>query len=349
MNKELAPTEKNKLTAALKKRDLSPEDFKILKTIIHPGASDEGALLAYDYCKVRKLDPMKKVCHVIKARTKDKEGKWVTYDSIWMGIAELRITAFRTGEYVGQDKPEYGPVIEESVGGTPMKYPEWCKITVYRFMHNEARAFTAIVYWKEAYKSKGYKDQAPNDMWQSRAIGQLEKCTEAAALRKAFPEEIGSEYILEEANIEPAGDYVEGEVIKDKPEKPSEKPSEARQDALEDKKEPVPLKTGAGAGGAGHSEHSTTMPETDITFDIVNSYGQLTLRHTPGTDEDKEKYPEFNALVHECEDIEALDKFVENNAEYINRVNEINKDQWKEIMTQISFMRNSINEGPPLL
>jgi len=345
MSKELAPTEKNKLTAALKKRDLSPEDFKILKTIIHPGASDEGALLAYDYCKVRKLDPMKKVCHVIKARTKDKEGKWVTYDSIWMGIAELRITAFRTGEYVGQDKPEYGPVIEESVGGTPMKYPEWCKITVYRYMHNEARAFTAIVYWKEAYKSKGYKDQAPNDMWQSRPTGQLEKCTEAAALRKAFPEEIGSEYILEEANIEPAGDFIEGDVIKDKPEKPSEKPSEARQEELMDNPNPEP------------NRQTVVKPEglgVDIpvdTFDIVNALGQLVSRHAPGqsTQEDKEKYPEFNALIHECEDIEALDKFVENNAEYINRVNEINKDQWKEIMAQISFMRNALNEGAPLL
>lgn len=340
MNKELAPTEKNKLLAALKKRDLSPENFKILKTIIHPGASDEGALLAYDYCKARNLDPMKKVCHIIKARTKDKEGNWVSYDSIWMGIAELRITAFRTREYVGQDAPEYGPGIEESVGGTPMKYPEWCKITVHRFMHNEARPFTAIVYWKEAYKSKGYKDQAPNDMWQSRPTGQLEKCTEAAALRKAFPEEIGSDYILEEANIEPAGDFIEGDVIKDKPEKPPEKPSESRQDALEDKTitEPTP-----------EEDAPPEVPMPQHTLDIINSVGQLVSRHTPGTDEDKEKYPEFNALVHECEDIEALDKFVENNADYINRVNEINKDQWKEIMAQISFMRNALNEGAPLL
>lgn len=340
MTKELTPLVNNKLQAALKKRDLSPEDFKILKTIIHPGASDEGVLLAYDYCKSRKLDPLKKVCHIIKARTKDKDGKWVTYDSIWMGIAELRITAFRTKQYVGQDKPEYGPIIEETVGGTPMKYPEWCKITVYRFMHNEARAFTAIVYWIEAYKSKGYKDQAPNDMWQSRPTGQLEKCTEAAALRKAFPEEIGSEYILEEANIEPAGDYVEGEVIKDKPEKPSEKPSEARQEELMDKPKPETIPA---------EDIKSDPPVSAPTFDIVNSYGQLVSRHTPGTGEDKVKYPEFNALVHECEDIEALDKFVENNADYINRVNEINKDQWKEIMAQISFMRNALNEGMPLL
>jgi hypothetical protein len=35
-------------------------------------------------------------------------------------------------------------------------------------------------------------------MWQSRPEGQLEKCAEAAALRKAFPEEIGNDLTAEE-------------------------------------------------------------------------------------------------------------------------------------------------------
>ena len=35
-------------------------------------------------------------------------------------------------------------------------------------------------------------------MWKQRPYGQLEKCAEAAALRKAFPEELGNEYAAEE-------------------------------------------------------------------------------------------------------------------------------------------------------
>ena len=35
-------------------------------------------------------------------------------------------------------------------------------------------------------------------MWQQRPYGQLGKCAEAAALRKAFPEEIGNDYTAEE-------------------------------------------------------------------------------------------------------------------------------------------------------
>jgi hypothetical protein len=35
-------------------------------------------------------------------------------------------------------------------------------------------------------------------MWEKRANGQLEKCAEAAALRRAFPEELGSDYSIDE-------------------------------------------------------------------------------------------------------------------------------------------------------
>ena len=42
------------------------------------------------------------------------------------------------------------------------------------------------------------KDGAPNSMWKQRPYGQISKCAEAAALRKAFPEELGNEYAAEE-------------------------------------------------------------------------------------------------------------------------------------------------------
>ena len=35
-------------------------------------------------------------------------------------------------------------------------------------------------------------------MWTKRKRGQLSKCAEAGALRKAFPEEVGNEYTVEE-------------------------------------------------------------------------------------------------------------------------------------------------------
>jgi hypothetical protein len=53
------------------------------------------------------------------------------------------------------------------------------------------------VKWLEAYATIGRSD-LPNEMWQSRPEGQIEKCAEAAALRKAFPEELGNELTAEE-------------------------------------------------------------------------------------------------------------------------------------------------------
>ena len=41
-------------------------------------------------------------------------------------------------------------------------------------------------------------DEAPNNMWMTRAYGQLAKCAEAQALRKAFPDFVGNEYTKEE-------------------------------------------------------------------------------------------------------------------------------------------------------
>ena len=54
------------------------------------------------------------------------------------------------------------------------------------------------VFWLETYATAKRDTDAPNEMWRNRVFGQIEKCAEAAALRAAFPEEIGGDYIPEE-------------------------------------------------------------------------------------------------------------------------------------------------------
>lgn len=172
--------------------------WKALVEAIFPNATSTGSVvLALSYCRARKLDPFKRNVHIVPIWSKDK-GCMV--DTIWPGIGELRTTAFRTGEYAGRDAAEFGPIIEERVGKVDMKYPEWCRVIVYRFMRGQRVAFAGPqVYWLESYATARRDDDSPNEMWRDRPRGQIEKCAEAAALRAGFPEEVGNDYTNDEA------------------------------------------------------------------------------------------------------------------------------------------------------
>ena len=171
--------------------------WRALVDAIFPTASSpEGVVLALAYCKARNLDVFKRPVHIVPIWSKQL-GRLV--DSVWPGIGELRTTAARTGQYVGREPVEWGPMIEKKLGSTPMKFPEWARITVYRMMAGQRVAFVgAQVYFEETYATRKHDADDPNEMWQTRPRGQLEKCAEAAALRAAFPEEAGSDYIEDE-------------------------------------------------------------------------------------------------------------------------------------------------------
>jgi hypothetical protein len=64
-------------------------------------------------------------------------------------------------------------------------------------------AFTAVEYWTENYATAGRDSDAPNAMWKRRPRGQIAKCAEAQALRKAFPE-LGSQPTADETVIDPS-------------------------------------------------------------------------------------------------------------------------------------------------
>ena len=171
--------------------------WRALVDAIFPGAQEtESVILALSYCKARKLDPFKRVVHIVPIYSRSL-GRMV--DTVWPGIGELRTTAARTGEFAGMDEMRHGPIIEEKVGNVPMTYPEWSQATVYRMVKGQRVPFVGPkVRWLETYATAKRDSDDPNEMWRNRPFGQIDKCAEAAALRLAFPEEIGSDYIPEE-------------------------------------------------------------------------------------------------------------------------------------------------------
>ncbi len=178
---------------ALSERNVDQATWGTLQNSVFPGAKEESILLAIDYCKARKLDILKKPCHIVPMSVTDaKTGSKQWRDVIMPGIYEQRITAFRTGQMAGQDEPEFG----EDITYKNVTAPKWCKVTVYRFVNGQRCAFSHTEYFSEACATT--KDGSINSMWTKRPRGQLAKCAEAGALRKAFPDELGGVMTAEE-------------------------------------------------------------------------------------------------------------------------------------------------------
>jgi phage recombination protein Bet len=175
----------------------SSEMIKVLESSLYPGASTESIKLVIGYCQAAGLDPMQKPVHIVPMWD-SKQGRM--RDVVMPGINLYRIQASRSGECAGVSEPEFGDDITKMIGNQEITFPQWCKVTVKRLMPNGIIVdFTAKELWIENYAVKGGKEKstAPNAMWTKRPYGQIAKCAEAQAFRKAFPE-LASAYTAEE-------------------------------------------------------------------------------------------------------------------------------------------------------
>lgn len=205
-----------------------------MKTSLYPGASDDSVDMVLAYCRASALDPMTKPVHLVPMSVttgKDQRGYALKEmrDVVMPGIGLYRINAARTGAYAGCSEPEFGPIKtmavtrdvwsdgpngkrqKRTVDAGELEYPEWCRITVTRIVNGVERQFTAKEYWIENYATAGNDTDAPNSMWKKRPFGQIAKCAEAQALRKAFPEAVGSQPTAEEME---GKHYIDAEAVR---------------------------------------------------------------------------------------------------------------------------------------
>jgi phage recombination protein Bet len=186
---------------------IEPGYWRVLTEAIYPNAkSAQSIMLALDYCRARKLDPIKKPVNIVSVWD-SRQRKYV--EQIWPSINETEITAARTSEWGGVDAPVFGPDKTQQFKGrvkedqgwkdvtVNVTFPEWCERTVYRVIKGIRCPFTERIYWAEEYSHAG-GGELPNHMWAKRPKGQFAKVAKAAALRTAFPEEEGAEPTDEE-------------------------------------------------------------------------------------------------------------------------------------------------------
>ncbi|MGS3141531.1 phage recombination protein Bet [Aeromonas sanarellii] len=189
----------------LVQRGIDEPTWNALCNTIYPGANPDSVVMAIDYCKARGLDILLKPVHLVPMQVTDARSKEKVWRDVPMpGIGMYRIQADRSGNYAGADEPVFGPDVTEEFqdpynqsAKIKVTYPQWCKYTVYKMVNGQRVAFHALERWKENYATQSGKTECPNAMWRKRPYAQLAKCTEAQALRKAWPE-IGSEPTAEE-------------------------------------------------------------------------------------------------------------------------------------------------------
>lgn len=189
----------NKLPEPVARRGITEPQWRTAMNSLFPGAKPESVIMVFDYCKARGLDPLKKPCHIVPMQVKTQEGDYVWRDVIMAGIYEYRTTATRTGLYLGHSEPEYGPDVD-FLGVTA---PAFCKIVIYRW--NDTAKMRAEYPVKVKFaeccgtaKDRKTGDPYVNGRWTKAPEQMLTKCTEAAGLREAFPDELGGTQTADE-------------------------------------------------------------------------------------------------------------------------------------------------------
>lgn len=192
---------------------------------LYPAAETPEIIMAVvEYCAARNLDPFRRPVHVVPMwNTKLRRRVQV----VMQGINEIETTAHRTARWAGMDLPQWGPAHRRKFRGTTenddgstsnveieLEFPLWCAVTVYRLVGKERRPFTEQLFWEESYATDAFRSEVPNARWRKAPRQMLHKCTKAAVLRAAFPEEsfgYAAEE-MEDREIDAGGVTIEGHI-----------------------------------------------------------------------------------------------------------------------------------------
>jgi phage recombination protein Bet len=171
-------------------REYDQPALQVIRNTVAKGLNDNELVFFLTYCKNAGWDPFTKEIYAIPRSDGGK--RTVTFQT---GIDALRRRAHETQAYAGMLEPEFGPPVERRALDIDIKVPEWCKFTVFKAVAGQKVRFTFTARWTEYAPRLNDKNAF---MWRKRPFGQLEKCAEAGALRRAFSEQLKGLYVHDE-------------------------------------------------------------------------------------------------------------------------------------------------------
>ncbi len=189
---------------------MTRNQIELIKRTIAKDATDDELRMFLQVCKGAQLNPFLKQVFLVK-RWDNREGRNIA--TVQVGIDGFRSIAESSGNYAGNDDPEYSGEKKITANKKEITVPGKATVSVAKLLNGNICKFTASARWEEYYPGEKMGFQ-----WHNRPFLMLGKCAEALALRKAFPKLLSGMY--EEAelgmNIEKAPD---APAIKPEPEK----------------------------------------------------------------------------------------------------------------------------------
>lgn len=169
----------------------------VIKTQIAPGCTDDELMLFMYVCKRTQLDPFARQIYAIKRKRDDGDGNKKSVMIVQTSIDGFRLIASRSKEYAGQSAPEH-LYTEDDAQNLILS-----RITVFRINPITGERYAAGV--GEARMKEYRVDGKAGFMWVQKPHIMLDKCAEALALRKAFPQELSGLYTDDEIGKSAAG------------------------------------------------------------------------------------------------------------------------------------------------
>lgn len=168
------------------------------------GASNAELAVFMHYCQKTQLDPFSRQVYYI-----NRGGRWV----IQTGIGGFQVIRDRVAQRTHVSVEYDDTVWFDQHGGEHAVWlksepPAAAKVVVLK----DGRRFPAVVLYAEV---AALKDGKPQSEWAHQPARMLEKCAEAAALRRAFPHDLAGLYIDDE--MPPATIKVEAERVDNSP------------------------------------------------------------------------------------------------------------------------------------
>jgi len=177
----------------------SEEQVTLIKRQIAPKATDDELKLFLYQANRTGLDPLTRQIYCIHRYDKNVGQKM----TIQTSIDGFRVIAERSGDYGGQDEPEF---IEDD-----KKNIVCCKVRVYKFRGDQRyQASVGVAYWNEYVPAPGQ-----DHMWKKMPHTMIAKVAEALGLRKAYPQDLSGLYTTEE--MQQAGNGEQAPATVDQP------------------------------------------------------------------------------------------------------------------------------------